>query len=71
MGNVLFIIKEYNHLKRHPKETIQHFSAKFNKVCHAIPSKINPPLEWALLHYPNVFDPEMAFHIRERDPSTL
>ena len=71
MGNFFLIIKEYNHLKRHPGETLQHFSARFNTVYHAIPAKIKPPLEWALLHYPNAFDPEMAFQIRERYPSTL
>ena len=71
MGNVFLIIREYNHLKIQPGEILQHFSARFNTVYHAIPAKIKPPLEWALLHYPNVFDPEMAFQIREIDPSTL
>ena len=68
MGNALLIIKDYNHLKRHLEETVHQFSARFNKVYHKIPAKIKPPLGLALLHYPNSFDPEMAFQIREKDP---
>ena len=71
IGNEVLIIEEYKHLKRQPGETVQYISARFNKVYHAIPPKIKPPLGWALLHYPNAFDLEMAFQIRERDPSTL
>ena len=36
-----------------------------------MPSDIKPPLGWALLHYPSSFDPEVEFHIREREPSSL
>ena len=50
---------------------MQEFSARFNKVYDAIPSDIKPPLGWALLHYPSSFDPEVEFHIREREPSSL
>ena len=64
-------MEEYNHLKIQVGERVQHFSARFNKVYHAIPAKIKPPPGWALLHYPNAFDPEVAFQIRERDHSTL
>ena len=71
MGNKVLIIKEYNQLKRQPGETIQKFSTRFNKLYHAMPANIKPPLGWALLHYPSYFDPEMVFRIRERDPLTL
>jgi hypothetical protein len=32
---------------------------------------IRPPLGLALLHYPDAFDPEMEFQLRERDTTTL
>ena len=71
MGNKVLIIKEYNQLKIQPGETIQKFSAMFNKVYHAMPANIKPPLGCALLHYPDYFDPEMVFQIRNKDPLTL
>ena len=71
MGNEVLIIEEYKNLKRQPRETVQDFSARFNKVYNAIPAKIKPPLGWALLHYPSTFDPEIEFQIREKDPSNM
>ena len=71
IGNEFLIIGEYKNLKRQPGETVQEFSARFNKVYNAIPTKIKPPLGWALLHYPSSFDPEVEFHIRKREPSSL
>ena len=38
---------------------------------NAIPSDVKPTLGWALLHYPSSFDPEVEFHIREIEPSSL
>ena len=71
MGNEVLIIKEYNHLKRQSGEIVQDFSARFNKVYHAMPANIKPPLGCALLHYPDYFDPEMVFWIINKDPLTL
>ena len=70
-GNVFLILEEYQSLRRQPRETVQKFSARFNKVYNAIPANIKPPLGWALLHCPSSFDPEVEFHIRERGPSSL
>ena len=50
---------------------MQNFSARFNKVYDAMPSDIKPPLGWALLHYPSSFDPEVEFHIRQKEPLSL
>jgi hypothetical protein len=71
MGNVFLILEEYDHLKRKPGETIQQFSARFNKVYHAIPADIRPPPGSAHLHFPDAFDPEMAFQLRERNTASL
>jgi hypothetical protein len=36
-----------------------------------MPVDIRPPLGLAQLHYPDAFDPEMAFQLRERNIATL
>jgi hypothetical protein len=69
--NPFLILEEYNHLKRHPGETVQQFSAKFNQVYNSMPADIRPPLGLALLHYPDAFDLEMEFQLRERNTKTL
>jgi hypothetical protein len=38
MRNVFLLLEEYDHLKRKSGETIHQFSARFNKVYHAIPA---------------------------------
>jgi hypothetical protein len=70
-GNVFLILEEYEHLKRKPGETVHQFSARFNKVYHAIPADIRPPPGSAHLHYPDAFDPEMTFQLRERNTTSL
>jgi hypothetical protein len=69
--NIFLILEEYDHLKRHPGETVQHFSARFNQVYNSMPVDIRPPPGLALLHYPDAFDPEMEFQLRERNTTTL
>jgi hypothetical protein len=71
MGNVFLILEEYDHLKRKSGETIHQFSARFNKVYHAIPAYIRPPPGLAHLHYPDAFDPEMTFQLRERNTVSI
>jgi hypothetical protein len=70
-GNVFLILEEYEHLKRKPGETVHQFSARFNQVYHAIPADIRPPPGAAHLHYPDAFDPEMTFQLRERNTASL
>jgi hypothetical protein len=71
MGKFFHILEEYDHLKRKPGETVQQFSTKFNKVYHSIPVDVRPPPSLAQLHYPDAFDPEMTFQLRETDVATL
>jgi hypothetical protein len=71
MGNIFLILKEYEHLKRQPGEIVHQFSARFNKVYHAIPADIRPPPGSTHLHYPDAFDPEMTFQLRKRNTATL
>jgi hypothetical protein len=69
--NPFLILEEYDHLKRQPGETVHKFSTRFNQVYNSMPVDIRPPPGLALLHYPDAFDPEMAFHLRERNTITL
>jgi hypothetical protein len=70
-GNVFLILEEYEHLKRKPGETVHQFSARFNQAYHAILADIRPPPGSAHLHYPDAFDPEMTFQLRERNTASL
>jgi len=69
--NPLQILAEYNSMKRNPNETIQEFTSRFNTVYNSIPYDMKPPPGFYLLHYPVAFDPDMAYQLRERDPTTL
>jgi hypothetical protein len=71
MGNVFLLLEEYDHLKRKPGETVQQFSTRFNDVYHSIPVDVRPPPGLAKLHFPEAFDPEMAFQLRERNTASL
>ena len=71
MRNVFLLLEKYEHLKRKPGETVHQFSARFNQVYNSMSVDIKPPPSLALLHYPDAFDPEMAFQLRERDTTTL
>jgi len=67
--NLLMLIEEYNQLRRHPNETVEQFSHRFNQVYHSMPLNIRPPPDLALFHYPRAF--EIEFRLRERSPSTM
>jgi hypothetical protein len=69
--NIFLILEEYDHLKRQPGETVQQFSSRFNQVYTSMHADIRPPPGLVLLHYPDAFDSEMVFQLRERDTSTL
>jgi len=67
----LQILFEYENLKRKLNETIQDNCTKFNNVYNAIPLDLRPPLGLALIKFPDGFDLDMAFQLRERNPHTL
>jgi hypothetical protein len=71
MRNFFLILEEYDHLKRQPGETVPQFSARFNKIYHAMLADIRPPPRSSHLHYPDAFDINMAFQSRERNTTTL
>ena len=52
-------------------ETIQDYCLRFNVVYNAIPANLKPPVGLALLKFLDGFDANMAYQLRERDPSSL
>lgn len=69
--NPLEILAEYNSMKRNSNEIVQEFTARFNTVYNSILDDMKSPPDLALLHYPDAFNPDMAYQLRERDPTTL
>jgi len=69
--NPLQILSEYENIRRGPNETVQDYCTRFNNIYNSIPVNLRPPPNLALIKFPNGFDMDMAYQIRERNPSTL
>lgn len=52
-------------------ESVQDYIIIFNTVYNAIPDDLRPSRKSTLLKFPDGFDPEMAYSLRDRDPPTL
>lgn len=61
----LQINAEYNNLKRTLGESVQDYIIRFNSVYNAIPDDLKPSRKSALLKFPDGFDPEMAYSLRD------
>ena len=69
--NPLQILAEYKNLKRNVGESVHDYSTRFNSVYNALPPHMKPPQDMALVKYPEGFDANMAYHLRERYYNTL
>jgi len=67
----LHILSEYDTIRRGPQETVSDYCARFNNVYNAIPQNLRPPLDLALIKFPDGFDSDMAYQLRERAPPSL
>ena len=67
----LQITSEYTKIKRNVGESVQDYCIRFNTVYNAIPANIKPPRGSALIKFLDGFDPDMAYQLRERSPTTL
>ena len=67
----LHILGEYDTIKRGPQETVLEYCARFNNVYNAIPQNLRPPPDLALYKFPDGFDPDMAYQLKERDCQSL
>lgn len=67
----LQINAEYTKIKRNAGESVQDYCIRFNAVYNGIPDDLKPTRKSSLLKFPDGFDPDMAYQLRERDPTTL
>ena len=70
-SNPLQILAKYKNLKRNPRESVQDYSTRFNSVYNSLPPHTKPPQGMTLVKYPEGFDVDMAYQLRERDYNTL
>jgi hypothetical protein len=69
--NPLQILSEYENIKRNQGETVQDYCIRFNNIYNAIPADIKPPQGLALIKFPDGFDVDMSYQLRERNYATL
>jgi len=69
--NPLQILYEYENIRRAPNESVEDYCTRFNNIYNAIPTNIKPPLNLALIKFPDGFDTDMSYQLRERNPKTL
>jgi hypothetical protein len=67
----LQILSEYENIKRNQGESVQDYCTRFNNLYNAIPTDIKPPPGLALIKFPDGFDADMSYQLRERDAATL
>jgi hypothetical protein len=69
--NPLQILLEYVNIRRNQGETDQDYCTRFNNLYNAILADIKPPQGLALIKFPNGFDVDMSYQLRERNSTTL
>jgi hypothetical protein len=69
--NPLHILLEYKNIRRNQGETIQDYCTRFNNFYNAIPADIRPPQGLALIKFPDGFDNDMSYQLREINSTTL
>jgi ribonuclease HI len=69
--NPLQILSEYENIKINQGESVQDYCTRFNNLYNAIPTEIKPPPDLALIKFPDGFDADMSYQLRERDATTL
>ena len=69
--NPLQILSEYESIRRAPAESVQDYCTRFNSLYNAIPAHIKPSQGLALVKFPDGFEPEMSYQLRETNSTTL
>jgi hypothetical protein len=69
--NPLQILYEYDSIKINQGESIHDYCTRFNNIYNAIPTNIKPHQGLALIKFPDVFDADMSYQLRERNHATL
>ena len=69
--NTLQVLADYKNLHRNPGESVQAYCTRFNSVYNALSPELKPPQGSALNKFPEGFDADMTYSLRERDFATL
>jgi hypothetical protein len=69
--NPLQILSEYETIRRNQGESVQDYCTHLNNLYNAIPAEIKPPQGLALIKFPDGFDVDMSYQLRERNSTTL
>jgi hypothetical protein len=69
--NPLQILSEYENIRRNQGETVQDYCTRFKNVYNVIPTDIKPPQGFSLIKFPDGFDADMSYQLRERNSTTL
>ena len=69
--NLLQILFEFDAMKRDPNETVQDYYTRSNSVYNSIPANLKPTPKFFLLKFPDGFDKDMSYQLRERNVETL
>jgi hypothetical protein len=69
--NPLQILSEHKNIRRNQGETVQDYCTRFNNLYNSIPVDTKPPQGLALIKFPDGFDIDMSYQLRERNSTTL
>jgi hypothetical protein len=69
--NPLQILSEYENIRRNQGETVQDYCTHFDNLYNAILDEIKPPQGLALIKFPDGFDIDMSYQLREKNSTTL
>jgi hypothetical protein len=64
-------LSEYENIRRNQGETGQDYCTRFNNLYNVIPADTKPPQGLALMKFPDGFDADMSYQLRERNSTTL
>ena len=65
--NPLQILAKYEQIKRNAGELVQDYCIRFNSVYNEIPDHLRPPVGLAMVKFPDGFDANMDYQLRERE----
>lgn len=69
--NPLQILHEYEHINQNVGESVQDYCTRFNSIYKAIPDHLRPPVGLSMMKFPDGFDANMAYQLREREPAIM
>ena len=58
-------------IKKKTNETVQDYIIRFNEAYNDVPQNLRPPHDSVLVKFPDGFDSDIAYSLRERAPQTL